>query len=141
MEKETSKVVAANTVKEEAKKAETKAAAAEVKKETAKKATTAKKETAKKATTAKKETAKKETAKKATTAKKTTAKKGEPTSKAFIQLGYTEIDVTEVVNKAIKAYEEEGSAKVENINVYIKPEENAAYYVVNDKAAGRVDIF
>lgn len=92
----------------------------------------------KKATTKKTET-------KATTAKKTATKKTAEeaaTSHVFIQINNCEIVADDVINKALEAYKAEGNkAKAKNINVYVKPEENAAYYVVNDTVAGRVNIF
>ena len=64
------------------------------------------------------------------------------TNHVFVQTSYSEIVADDVIKKALEAYKAEGNkAKVNNINVYIKPEENAAYYVVNDTVAGRVDIF
>ena len=128
-EKTTVETKIAEEVKEVATKTAPKKAA------TTKKATTTK-------TTAKKETAeKKETTAKKTTAKKETAKAAVD-SQVFIQTSYCEIAASDVIEKALNAYKEEGNkTKAKNINVYIKPEENAAYYVVNDKIAGRVDIF
>lgn len=117
----------------EAKKTETTAKAAE--------------DTAKAEKVAKKAAATKKAATKTTTAKKTaTKKKAEEketmTNHVFIQTNYSEIVADDVIKKALEAYKAEGNkAKVNNINVYIKPEENAAYYVVNDTVAGRVDIF
>lgn len=117
----------------EAKKTETAAKAAE--------------DTAKAEKAAKKATATKKAATKTTTAKKTaTKKKAEEketmTNHVFIQTNYSEIVADDVIKKALENYKAEGNkAKVNNINVYIKPEENAAYYVVNDTVAGRVDIF
>jgi hypothetical protein len=108
----------------------------EVAAKAAPKKTAAKKETTK---TAEKTTAKKETTK--TTAKKETAK-ATVDSQVFIQTSYCEIVANDVIEKALNAYKEEGNkTKAKNINVYIKPEENAAYYVINDKIAGKVDIF
>lgn len=89
----------------------------------------------------KKAAAKKTTAKK-TTARKTAEAKEAVTSHVVIQTSYSEIIADDVIRKALEAYEAEGNkTKVKNINVYIKPEENAAYYVVNDTVAGKVDIF
>ena len=105
----------------------------------------AKAATATKTATTTKTAAKKAPTKKTTTAKKTTttkAAKEETVSRVFIQLGFTEIVVNDVVEKALNAYKQEGNkTKAKDIKVYIKPEENAAYYVVNEKNAGRVDIF
>lgn len=137
----------AEAKKVEAKKAEVKTEEKTV--EAKKTETTAKapEDTAKAEKAAKKATATKKAATKTTTAKKTaTKKKAEEketmTNHVFIQTNYSEIVADDVIKKALEAYKAEGNkAKVNNINVYIKPEENAAYYVVNDTVAGRVDIF
>lgn len=137
----------AEVKKVEAKKAEVKTEEKTV--EAKKTETTAKaaEDIAKAEKAAKKATATKKAATKTTTAKKTaTKKKAEEketmTNHVFIQTNYSEIVADDVIKKALEAYKAEGNkAKVNNINVYIKPEENAAYYVVNDAVAGRVDIF
>ena len=137
----------AEAKKVEAKKAEVKTEEKTV--EAKKTETTAKaaEDTAKAEKTAKKATATKKAATKTTTAKKTATKKKTEeketmTNHVFIQTNYSEIVADDVIKKALEAYKAEGNkAKVNNINVYIKPEENAAYYVVNDAVAGRVDIF
>ncbi len=137
----------AEAKKVEAKKAEVKTEEKTV--EAKKTETTAKaaEDTAKAEKVAKKAAATKKAATKTTTAKKTaTKKKAEEketmTNHVFIQTNYSEIVADDVIKKALEAYKAEGNkAKVNNINVYIKPEENAAYYVVNDTVAGRVDIF
>lgn len=137
----------AEAKKVEAKKVEVKTEEKTV--EAKKTETTAKapEDTAKAEKAAKKATATKKAATKTTTAKKTaTKKKAEEketmTNHVFIQTNYSEIVADDVIKKALEAYKAEGNkAKVNNINVYIKPEENAAYYVVNDTVAGRVDIF
>lgn len=133
--------------KVEAKKAEVKAEekAVEAKKTeaTAKVAEdAAKAEKATKKATATKKAATKTTTAKKTATKKTADEKETMTNHVFIQTNYSEIVADDVIKKALEAYKAEGNkAKVNNINVYIKPEENAAYYVVNDTVAGRVDIF
>lgn len=137
----------AEAKKVEAKKAEVKTEEKTV--EAKKTETTAKaaEDTAKAEKAAKKAAATKKAATKTTTAKKpATKKKAEEketmTNHVFIQTNYSEIVADDVIKKALEAYKAEGNkAKVNNINVYIKPEENAAYYVVNDTVAGRVDIF
>lgn len=137
----------AEAKKVEAKKAEVKTEEKTV--EAKKTETTAKaaEDTAKAEKAAKKAAATKKAATKTITAKKTaTKKKAEEketmTNHVFIQTNYSEIVADDVIKKALEAYKAEGNkAKVNNINVYIKPEENAAYYVVNDTVAGRVDIF
>ena len=130
--------MAEKTTVETKKAEEVKEVAAKTTAKTTAKKTAAKKETAKAET---KTTAKKETTAKKTTAKKETAKTTVE-SNVFIQTSYCEIVANDVIEKALNAYKEEGNkTKAKNINVYIKPEENAAYYVINDKIAGKVDIF
>ena len=97
------------------------------------------KETAKKVSE-KTETAAKEVVKKAA---KTTAKKAELKPEVFIQFQGREAVVAEVIEKAKKQFENEGhrASSIKSIQVYLKPEEYAAYYVINQKHAGRVDLF
>lgn len=118
--------------------------AAEVKEETA-----AVKETAVKAEakdTAKKETAKKETAAKKTTkktpVKKTESKKAEKIEEIYLQFHGQEIFTKDVMERAKQAYIAEGhrESSIKSIRLYIKPEENMAYYVINEKIAGGVTL-
>lgn len=57
-----------------------------------------------------------------------------------VQFGGNEYDVDEIVAKAKAAFKAESKAAIKTVNVYIKPEDNAAYYVVNDKAEGKIDL-
>ena len=99
----------------------------------------AKKASAKK-TTAKTETAKKETAKKETTKKATTKKSVEPA--VVVQFGGQEVDMATVIENAKKAFEAEGNkvSSIKEIQIYVKPEEYAAYYVING-VSGRINLF
>ena len=60
------------------------------------------------------------------------AKKAEPKVSAVIQCSAGQVTVEDLTAAAARAYKEahEG-AEIENITIYIKPEENAVYYVVN----------
>ena len=117
-----------------------KSAAAEVKKEaaTAKKAAT--KTAAKaKATATKKATAAKKTVKKAT-AKKTTAKKKVATT-AVVQSQGLEFSEAECLKKAQSAFKKDYKGKtLEELNIYIKPEERKIYYVANKDCVGSADL-
>lgn len=119
-------------------------ASAEEKKSTVKK-TTAKKSTAKKTATktTAKTTAKKTTAKKKADApavdaveekkpveKKTTAKK---TASVNVFFQYQGTESAELIEKA---KELSGVKSPKSVNLYIKPEENMVYYVVDDIAGG-----
>ena len=123
--------VKAAEVKVEAVKAEVKP---EVKAE-AKKAP-AKKEAAKK------ETVKKETVKKAAPAKKATTTKKAVEPAVVVQFGGQEVSMATVIENAKKAFEAEGNkvSSIKEIQIYVKPEEYAAYYVING-VSGRINLF
>lgn len=94
----------------------------------------------------KKAPAKKAPAKKAaTTEKKAPAKKAAAKAETVITLefgDYTAIMAT--VEEKVKAqYVAEGykASSIKTLNIYVKPFENAAYYVINDDVTGRVDLF
>ena len=122
-----------------AKKAETVVKKAE---ETVKKA----EETAKKAETTVKAAAK-TTAKKATkkaAAKKTAkAEKKELVPEVFVQFDGNEDVVANVIERAKEAFTADGhrASSIKSLKVYLKPEEYAAYYVINDTYAGKVNLF
>ena len=100
----------------------------------------------------KKAPAKKETAKKAPAKKAATTEKKAPAKKAAAAKAETVItlefgDCTAVmatVEEKVKAqYVAEGhkASSIKTLNIYVKPFENAAYYVINDDVTGRVDLF
>ncbi len=135
VKKATAKVVA--KVPAEEKKVEVKAAevkAPEVKKEAVKKTPAAKKAPAKKAPAAKKETVKKETVKKAPAAKKPVVK--EEVNFQFSGKSYTSEDLIRITRDVWK-YDLNGKEEdIQSIELYVKPEENTAYYVINGDVTG-----
>mgnify|MGYP000437707347 FL=1 len=139
VKKATAKVVAkvpAEEKKVEVKAAEVKAPVvkAEVKKEAVKKTPAAKKAPAKKAPAAKKETVKKETVKKAPAAKKPVVK--EEVNFQFSGKSYTSDDLIRITRDVWK-YDLNGKEEdVKSIELYVKPEENTAYYVINGDVTG-----
>ena len=135
-------VKATETKVKEAAKATTKAAETKVKeaaKDTAKAAETKVKEAAK--TTAKKAAAAKTAAK--ATAKKTVAKAAAVEPQVIIQYQNNESDLAKVTERVNTQFVSEGhkAGIIKKINVYLNPEEYSAYYVINDKFSGRVDLF
>ena len=74
-----------------------------------------------------------------------TAKKVREEAKpeVFIQYQGNEALVGEAIEKAKLAFVADGHrlSTIKNLQVYLKPEEYAAYYVINKKFAGRVDLF
>lgn len=97
------------------------------------------KEEAKKAP-AKKEPAKKAPAKKATPVK---VAKAEIKTALYVQFAGNEVTEADIIDKVKAAYVAEGhkESAIKEINLYVKPEEYAVYYVINDKAIGKVNLF
>ena len=59
-------------------------------------------------------------------------------SAVYVQYAGREVDVTELTSAAQKDYMKKTGKKaseVKKVEIYIKPEENAAYYVVNGEGA------
>lgn len=100
----------------------------------------------------KKEEPKKETPKKATTKKTSTTKKGmkrgpkpaaERTIELQVQFGEKQ-DVTysNLVNNVKEWWKEQGKREVslKSLNIYLKPEDNMAYCIINDKVEYNIDL-
>ena len=87
---------------------------------------------------AKKETAKKETAKKAP-AKKPAAKKAELKSEISVQFGgksYSQEDLLKIAKDVWKYDLKQKAADLTSVELYVKPEENMVYYVMNKEMTG-----
>ena len=127
--------VVAEAVKEAA--AEAPAAEKATKKPAAKKkaASTAKKNAAKKAAPVKEATPAKTAA-----AKKAPTKKADPKIKVKVQFGEAEYDIDEITKKVAKAYKKSVKGNVKTVEIYVKPEDGAAYYVVNSDVSDKVDL-
>ena len=71
------------------------------------------------------------------------AKKEVSQPEIFIQYGSGESSVGAVVERIRNEYVEQGHrlSSIKSLKVYLKPEDRSAYYVINDKVAGRVDLF
>lgn len=105
----------------------------------------AKAETVKDTAAETKETAKPAREKKPSRAAKKAAKaaKEELKPEVFIQYQGNEAIVADVIEKAKNEFVADGhrASSIKSLQVYLKPEEFAAYYVINQKFAGRVDLF
>lgn len=101
----------------------------------------AKTETVKDTAAETKETAKPAREKKPSRAAK--AAKEELKPEVFIQYQGNEAIVADVIEKAKNEFVADGhrASSIKSLQVYLKPEEFAAYYVINQKFAGRVDLF
>lgn len=77
------------------------------------------------------------------TQEKKTAKKEGLRPEVIIQYAGNAAQVETVVEKVKKLYVEDGHylASLKSLQVYLKPEENAAYYVINKKQNGKIDLF
>ena len=98
-----------------------------------------KKPAAKKATKVKAEKVEKEVAEKKPAAKRTTKKAVKTTF--VVQAANKEVSMEEAITRVKEAWVATGNneADIKEIAVYVKPEENAIYYVVNGDVTGRVD--
>ena len=122
------------------------ASAPEVKKEEPKKTT--------KKTTAKKATTKKAPAKKAAAAKKTTTKTTTKTTKAstkktavketlhvqFAGKSYTTDELVKIAKDVWKYDLKQKAGDFKSVELYVKPEENTVYYVINGDVTGNFGI-
>lgn len=92
-----------------------------------------------KATKAKAEKEEKEVAEKKPAAKRTTKKAVKTTF--VVQAAGKEVSMEEAVERVKEAWTAAGNkaADLKEIAVYVKPEENAIYYVVNGDVTGKVE--
>ena len=105
--------------------------AAPVDEKPAAKRTPAKKSSAGKAKTTTSSTEK--TAKTATTA-------AAPKEIIKLQLGSDEYDISEI-KKAVEAdYKGKFNGKIKTVDIYVKPEDKAAYYVINSDFSDKIDL-
>lgn len=123
--KKTEDTTATATVAEKAKKTAAKVKESPAVKKAAKATSTA----AKKATG---------TAKKAAASTKKAAEKATTKVNTYVEFAGKQIATEELADKVREAYKAEGNkARIKSIEIYVKPEENAAYYVINGNAEGK----
>mgnify|MGYP001074413526 FL=1 len=84
---------------------------------------------------------KKAAAKVKKTAVKAVKEKVQP--KEILEFYEHNADLNAVVDRVKSIYVADGhrESSIKSMQVYIKPEENSAYYVINDKINGRIDLF
>ncbi len=94
----------------------------------------------------------KSTAKKTAAGARSQAKKVEETAKKaaqklalkeiYIQFGGNEYKESDILEKVEEAYKAEGHriGTIKSLELYIKPEEGFAYYVINGKNTGKVEL-
>ena len=73
---------------------------------------------------------------------KETAKK-EVVTETYIQYAGQETLTAELLTKVKAAYVAEGhkESAIKSVKLYVKPEDSAVYYVINEKAVGMVSLF
>ena len=123
-------------------KAATKEKAEEVKAATKEKAEEVKEKAAEKKTAARtrKTAASKAKTTKAKSPAKRTARKKKAEETVILQYYGTDVNVQDLKERAIAQFNAAaGNETVHKIALYLKPEDRAAYYVINDEHAGRVD--
>lgn len=75
---------------------------------------------------------------------KTTAKKKpvEKVEEIYVQFQELEITTKEIVDRAKQIYIAEGhrESSIKSLRLYIKPDEHMAYYVINEKMTGSIEL-
>ena len=83
------------------------------------------------------------TAAKKAPAKKTTAKKAEVKTEMFLQFAgkeYTEKEIFQKVKDVWTKVLKNKVGDLKDVKIYLKPEDSAAYYVINGDTTGRVEL-
>ena len=70
----------------------------------------------------------------------TAAAEGKPQT-IYVQFQDSEVDIDDLIEKARADYkgDKKRAPKITDLKLYIKPEERAAYYVINEKFDGKVE--
>lgn len=91
--------------------------------------------------TASKSTAK--TAEKASAAiKDINAEKADVKPEVFVEFGNAQVSIEKVAEDAKKKYAADGNKdEIKSLKIYLKPEEQLAYYVINDTVSDKMDVF
>ncbi|KAI4449246.1 hypothetical protein C823_003775 [Eubacterium plexicaudatum ASF492] len=64
-----------------------------------------------------------------------------PNEEMLLQFGENEVSIAAISDKVKQNYKNSGNtAELKDIKIYIKPEDNKAYYVVNGDIEGSVDL-
>ena len=64
-----------------------------------------------------------------------------PSEEMILQFGDLEVAAADISEKAKQDYKNsENDAELKDIRIYVKPEDNKAYYVVNGEFEGNVDL-
>lgn len=74
--------------------------------------------------------------------KSSTLVKKKAEEKIFLQFGGQEVVLEDIMEKAKEKFCAEGheEADIKSIRLYLKPEENMAYYIINDESSNKVSL-
>ena len=73
------------------------------------------------------------------TEKKTAARKKTATAKVYVQWEGTEVMIADIVEKIKAEYKAEHDDVIASFDIYVKPEEKMAYYVINE-TEGKIEL-
>lgn len=70
------------------------------------------------------------------------AEKKEAIQNIYVQFGGKEILTSELVEKVTEKWVSLGhrASSIKSLNLYVKPEDQAAYYVINGKESGKIEL-
>ncbi len=87
-------------------------------------------------------TPKKSKSNKETTKASATVEKVATIEQVYFQYAGKELSSQAILDQVKKLWESAGNklSAIQTLNLYIKPEENAAYFVINDTLTGKVDL-
>lgn len=69
------------------------------------------------------------------------AVKAAPAVEIILQFAEGEVAVADISEKVRLNYKESGTdAEIKNVKIYVKPQDNKAYYVINGETEGSVDL-
>ena len=65
------------------------------------------------------------------------------TQQIFLQFNEQEVEIGTVEANVKKAWKDAGKKlnEIETLDIYVKPQEGKAYYVVNKETEGKIDLF
>lgn len=74
-------------------------------------------------------------------AAKAPARRGRPplAPELYVEMGGSQYNITDIIDRAKADYRTTHKVGVQSCKVYVKPEEGAAYYVIN-KFSGKLDL-
>lgn len=65
----------------------------------------------------------------------------EPVEEVILQFGENEVPVSAISDKVKQDIEQQGNeVDIKDIKIYVKPEDNKAYYVINGEITGNVNL-